>query len=71
VSVLEETAARLASLDFARVRRLAAYIRRQISLAERPPVGRIELNNEEAAICADALEILAAHEELARRGARP
>lgn len=39
---------------------LARYLRSQIALADRPPVGRVELNNEEAGVCAEALEKLAA-----------
>jgi hypothetical protein len=35
---------------------LARFIRTQISLADRPPAGRILLNNTEAATCAEALE---------------
>lgn len=39
-----------------RLKVLAAFIRNQVSLGDRPPVGRIELGNEEASLCADALE---------------
>jgi hypothetical protein len=35
---------------------LARFIRNQISLADRPPPGCIQLNNDEAAVCAEALE---------------
>lgn len=39
-----------------RLKVLAAFIRNQVSLADRPPVGCVQLNNEEASLCADALE---------------
>lgn len=35
---------------------LARFIRNQVSLSDRPPVGCIQLNNEEASLCAEALE---------------
>jgi hypothetical protein len=37
---------------------LARFIRNQVSLADRPPPGCIQLNNEEATVCAIALELL-------------
>lgn len=45
--------------DYQRVITLARYLRNQVSLADRPPVGRVELNNEEAIVAADALTELA------------
>ena len=45
-----------AGLDFQRLTTLAAFLRSQVALAERPPVGRVELNNEEATLCAEVLE---------------
>lgn len=42
-----------------RMRTLAKFLRSQIELADRPPVGRVELNNEEAEICRLALEACA------------
>lgn len=38
---------------------LARFLRNQISLADRPPPGCVQLNNEEAAVCATALERVA------------
>jgi len=35
---------------------LARFIRNQVSLADRPPPGCIQLNNNEALLCAEALE---------------
>jgi hypothetical protein len=35
---------------------LARFIRNQVSLADRPPPGCIQLNNDEAQLCAEALE---------------
>lgn len=35
---------------------LARFIRNQVSLADRPPPGCIQLNNDEASLCAEALE---------------
>jgi hypothetical protein len=35
---------------------LARFLRNQIALADRPPVGCVQLNNEEAEVCAQALE---------------
>jgi len=43
-------------LDFERLSTLAAFIRSQVALGARPPVGRVELNNEEAALCAEVVE---------------
>jgi hypothetical protein len=43
-----------------RMRTLAKFLRSQIALADRPPVGRVELNNEEAYACVLALEALVA-----------
>lgn len=42
-----------------RMQILARFIRNQVSLADRPPPGCIQLNNEEATVCAIALERLA------------
>jgi hypothetical protein len=39
-----------------RLATLAQFIRNQVGLAERPPPGCIQLNNEEALLCAQALE---------------
>jgi hypothetical protein len=46
-------------LDPTRAATLANYLRSQIGLADRPPVGRVELNNEEATRCVEALEFYA------------
>lgn len=35
---------------------LARFIRNQVALADRPPPGCIQLNNDEALVCASALE---------------
>jgi hypothetical protein len=35
---------------------IAQFIRNQVSLADRPPPGCIQLNNDEALLCAEALE---------------
>lgn len=35
---------------------LARFIRNQVALADRPPPGCIQLNNDEASLCAEALE---------------
>jgi hypothetical protein len=42
----------------ARLVTLAAFIWNQVALADRPPPGCIQLNNEEATRCAEALEAL-------------
>lgn len=47
---------RYPDLDYGRLQVLAAYLRSQVALADRPPVGRVELNNEEATLCAVVLE---------------
>lgn len=39
-----------------RLQVLARFIRNQVSLADRPPPGCIQLNNDEALLCAEALE---------------
>lgn len=39
-----------------RLQILARFIRNQVSLADRPPPGCIQLNNDEALLCAEALE---------------
>jgi hypothetical protein len=39
-----------------RLATLARFIRNQVGLADRPPPGCIQLNNEEALLCAQALE---------------
>lgn len=46
-----------------RLKVLARFIRNQASLADRPPPGCIQLNNDEALLCADALEHLAKERE--------
>lgn len=46
--------------DYQRVITLARYLRNQVALTDRPPVGRVELNNEEATVAAEAMEELAA-----------
>lgn len=38
---------------------LARFLQSQIALTDRPPVGRVELNNEEAEVCAVALDACA------------
>lgn len=43
-------------LDYERIAVLARFIRSQVQLAERPPPGRIEINNDEAELCARVLE---------------
>lgn len=43
-------------MNVERLKILATFIRGQIELAHRPPVGCVQLNNEEAALCAEALE---------------
>lgn len=46
-------------VERARQAQLARFLRNQISLADRPPAGSVQLNNEEAAVCAEALEAVA------------
>jgi hypothetical protein len=41
-----------------RMQILARFLRSQIALPDRPPVGCVQLNNEEATVCAIALELL-------------
>lgn len=43
-----------------RARILARFLRNQIALKDRPPVGCVQINNEEAEVCAKALEQVAA-----------
>lgn len=47
-----------------RLQILARFIRNQVALADRPPPGCIQLNNDEALLCAEAIErvIKPAHE---------
>lgn len=39
---------------------LAAFIRGQVALADRPPPGCVQLNNDEALLAAEALELIGA-----------
>jgi hypothetical protein len=43
-------------LELDRLTTLARFIRSQVALGNRPPAGRIELNNEEATLCAEVIE---------------
>lgn len=43
-------------IDSERIKTLAAFLRNQAGLADRPPVGRVEMNNDEALILADVLD---------------
>lgn len=44
---------------------LATFLRNQVTLSDRPPVGCVQMNNEEAMTCVQALE-----SELKRRDSR-
>lgn len=43
-------------LEMDRLATLARFIRSQVVLGKTPPAGRIELNNEEATLCAEVIE---------------